>query len=339
MQHMIANGVIVITGASSGIGRATAIAFAEKQARLVLAARNEPTLEDVAEACRRHGSEVLVVPTDVRNEQAVMNLAGRAIAQFGRIDVWVNNAGVTLYGPFLAAPADVYRQVIETNLFGCIYGARAVLPIFRTQGCGVLINVASVAATVSETFASAYSISKAGIRALGVSLRQELLLEGATRIHVCTLLPATTDTPIFQHAANYTGRTVRALPPVITAAQVATAIGRLTHTPQPEVYAGNAGRVLHLLAAIAPRFAEAVMARYANRLHFYTDQPAEPTEGNVLQSMPFWNRISGGWQTDQIRKAGAFLTAALLTTAAFGWIWLRIQRTQGSHFSGSNGIG
>jgi short-subunit dehydrogenase len=323
MQEQMQNAVVVITGASSGIGRATALAFAAGQARLVLAARNEQSLEEVAEMCRRCGTEALVVPTDVRNEQAVVRLAGRTIAQFGRIDVWINNAGVTLYTPFLAAPEGVYRQVIETNLFGCINGVQAVLPIFRTQGHGTLINVSSVAATVTETYAGAYSISKSGIRALGTSLRQELLLEGADRIHVCTVMPATVDTPIFQHAANYTGRTVRALPPVITAEQVASAIVRLTHTPKPEVYVGNAGRGIHLLATLAPRFAERIMARYVDRLHFYNNQPAEPTEGNVLQSMPYWNRVSGGWNTGQIRKGGTLLTAAVLTSVAIGWAWMR----------------
>lgn len=326
MPKTVANAVIVITGASSGIGRATAIAFAQQQARLVLAARNEPTLEAVAEECRRLGSDTLVVPTDVRNAQAVERLAGRAVAEYGGIDGWINNAGVTLYAPFLAPPPEIYRQVIETNLFGCINGARAVLPIFQAQGSGVLINVASVAATVPETFASAYSISKAGIRALGAALRQELLLAGAEQIHVCTVLPATADTPIFQHAANYTGRTVRALPPVITAERVANAILHLAEAPKPELYAGNAGRALHGIAAVAPRFAERTMARYVDRFHFYRDQPAEPTEGNVLQSMPSWNRISGGWQTGQVGKLGAVLGAAFLTTAAVGWRWLRTQR-------------
>ena len=118
--------VVVITGASSGIGRATALEFAKRRARLVLAARSRENLERTAEKCRKSGAEVLVVPTDVSREDEVQNLAQQAVDRFGHIDVWINDAGVGLYSRFEQSPADEYRQVIETNLFGAIYGARAL---------------------------------------------------------------------------------------------------------------------------------------------------------------------------------------------------------------------
>lgn len=144
MSQQLDNAVVVITGASNGIGRATALAMARKRAKLVLASRGASRLEPVRAETEAEGAEVVTVPTDVTDESAVAELARWAAERFGRIDVWLNNAGVILYGRFEETPADSFRRVIETNLFGQVHGARAVLPYFRRQGIGVLINMSSV---------------------------------------------------------------------------------------------------------------------------------------------------------------------------------------------------
>src|SRR5207244_7676562 len=131
-------------GASSGIGRAAALAFARRGATVVVAARRELPLRQLARECERLVGRSLAVPTDVTDEGAVQDLVCRVLETFGRIDVWVNNAAVTLFGRLEETPAEPYRRVIETNLFGTVHGVRAVLPSFREQGSGVLINVASV---------------------------------------------------------------------------------------------------------------------------------------------------------------------------------------------------
>src|SRR5438067_5217724 len=195
MAQKLKNSVVVITGASSGIGRATAIEFAKKRARLVLAARSEDNLDETAEECKSFHTEVIVVPADVSREDEVQNVAGQAIEKFGRIDVWVNDAGVGFYGRFEEIPSDAFRQVIETNLFGSIYGARAALPQFRKQGRGVLINISSQLAFGGAAYSSAYAISKYGLRALSDTLRQEF--EDNSNIHLCTVYPVSTDTPFF----------------------------------------------------------------------------------------------------------------------------------------------
>jgi len=274
--------VVVLTGASSGIGRATALALAGRGASVVLAARRQDALVELARECEAAGGAALAVPTDVADQAAVAELAGRAVDRFGRIDVWVNNAGVYLLGTVEETPIEVYRQVLETNFFGALYGARAVLPIFRRQGRGVLVNVASVYSRVAAPYVSAYVASKHALRALSESLRQEL--RDLPGVRVATVSPATIDTPLFGHAANYTGRGVRPAPPVYPAERVARAIVASAVRPRRERIVGNAGRQLSLLRWTAPGLYERVNARYVDRQHF-TDQPAPATAGNLLTPM------------------------------------------------------
>jgi NAD(P)-dependent dehydrogenase (short-subunit alcohol dehydrogenase family) len=147
--------VVVITGASSGIGRATALAFARQRARLVLAARNAEALELVAAQCSRLGAQTLVVPTDVADAKAVRALAAAALRRFGGIDVWVNNVGVGAVGRFEATPMEAHRRIIESNLLGHMHGAHAVLPHFRNQGSGVLVNMISLGGWLPTPYAGA----------------------------------------------------------------------------------------------------------------------------------------------------------------------------------------
>ncbi|HEX2174098.1 MAG TPA: SDR family oxidoreductase [Dehalococcoidia bacterium] len=319
-----ADSVVVVTGASSGIGRATALAFARERATVVLAARRAQALAEVAGQCDSLGGRALVVPTDVTEPLAVEDLARRAVESFGRIDVWVNNAAVTVFGRFEETPPEAYRRVIETNLFGYIHGARAVLPTFRDQGSGVLINVGSMVAKLPQPYTSAYVISKHGVRALGMSLRQELLLAGAKDIHVCTVLPATIDTPFFQHAANFTGRGVKAMPPVYPAEQVARTIVGLATRPRREVFVGRAGRMLNLQQMLAPGMTEGLLARLVHDQHLDQNRPAEPTLGNLFEPDSQWTGVGGGWKP---AGKGAGRTVALGLAAAvpgvLAWFWLR----------------
>ena len=215
MPRKLRDSVVVITGASSGIGRAAARRMAEHGATVVLAARGRQPLEEVAAECQQAGGRALVVPTEVTQQEAVERLAAVALEEFGRINVWVNNAAVTLFGRIEDAPMETYRQVIETNVFGSVYGARAAIRCFREQRSGILIQTSSVYGTVGGPYLSAYVMSKFAIRGLSECLRQEV--RDVRHIHVCTVLPASIDTPLFQHAANYSGRAVKALTPIYSA--------------------------------------------------------------------------------------------------------------------------
>src|SRR3989339_1253579 len=173
-RKVLENKTVAITGASSGIGRATALEFARSGANLVLIARGENNLKEVAAEAENLGAKALVAPADVVNENAVTAVAERAVSTFGGIDIWVNNAAVNLFGRFDEAPYDAYKRVIETNLFGYLNGARAVIGHFHRQQSGMLVNVSSISGTIGLPYSSAYTASKFAINGFSESLRAEL---------------------------------------------------------------------------------------------------------------------------------------------------------------------
>ncbi len=307
MPKDLRDSVVVITGASSGIGRATALAFAREGARLVLGARSEKNLRETAFQCQEYDAETLVVRTDVSREKDVRNLAQRAVKEFGGIDVWVNDAGVGFYSRFADAPEKEYRQVIETNLFGSVYGARAALKEFERQGSGVLINISSQIALGGAKYASAYAISKYGVRGLSDSVRQEYLDTG---IDVCTVYPASTDTPFFQNAGNYTGRKLKPLGNISDVEEVAEAIVNCAREPQPDVLVGKTGYLSEPLHWFAPRTHSKVMARKAEKEHFQKE-PERKKKGNLYEPASHAS-THGGWQESNghAGKIGAGIGAA-----------------------------
>jgi NAD(P)-dependent dehydrogenase (short-subunit alcohol dehydrogenase family) len=318
----IKGSVVVVTDASSGIGRATARLFAEHGARVVLAARSEQSLREVAGECEALGAQALVVTTDVSDEEAVRELARRCVEVFGRIDVWVNNAGVMVYGSFEEVPAEVYRRVIETNLLGQIHGARAALSRFREQDGGVLVNMCSVWGRLTSPYVSAYVTSKFAIRAFSECLRQELA--GEKDMHVVTILPQSVDTPVFRQSGNYYGRAARAVPPVSSAEEVADRILRCARDPRREVTEGRAGQVIEMLHALAPGLYGKTLPYFFERAVF-SSEPAEIGPGNVFESSPGQNRISDGWGETNTALWQAALAggAALAGMAGLAYALLR----------------
>jgi NAD(P)-dependent dehydrogenase (short-subunit alcohol dehydrogenase family) len=255
--------VVVVTGASSGIGRATAIHFARAGARVVIAARHAAGLEETAVRCDAAGRHALVQTTDVRDEAQVHALADAARREYGRLDVWVNNAGVGVIGRFEDVPPDVFRDIVETDFFGVVYGARAALAAFRAQGRGVLINLSSIAGAVPTPLQSAYVAAKFAVRGFSDTLWQEL--RGDPDIDVCTILPGPVDTPFWRNLANFSGRRVRDLPASVDADRVAAAIVACARAPRRHVYVGLPARVSALQHRIAPGLTDRMMSRIAPR--------------------------------------------------------------------------
>lgn len=307
---------VVITGASSGIGRAAALAFADRGADLVLAARRQEALEEVARECRARGADAVAAATDMADPEAVEDLARRAIDRHGRIDVWVNNAAVTSFGSFLDTPLTEIRRIVDVNLMGYVHGARAALSHFHERGRGSLINVSSVVGVVSQPYTHAYCMTKFAIRSLSASLRQELLVHGAKKIHVCSVLPATIDTPIFTHAANHTGRRVVPMSPVYSPERAARAIVDLVRKPRREVVVGPAGRGLVVQSSLSPGAAERMMGSQVERSHLSDKEPEPDGSGNLFQPAEGTGSVHGGWGGRRRTGVRRVALAALVATAA-----------------------
>ncbi len=292
MRRQLRGAVVVLTGASSGIGRATALLFARRGARLVLAARDPYSLEEIADECReRYGAEALPVVTDVRDESSVDALSHIAIDRFGRIDVWVNDAAVYMLGSLEECPTPAIRSLIETNLMGVVYGMRAAMAAFRRQRRGVLINVGSLAGNVSYALAGPYCASKHAVHALTESLRQEL---GLSEIHAGLVVPGTVDTPLFQHAANYTGREIVPMPPIDDAERAARAIVSMAERPRREIVVGAAPVLLTLVDRALPWLGELVLRALVRSEHL-GHQPRTKNVGNLRASREP-HATSGGWR-------------------------------------------
>ncbi|WP_341717478.1 SDR family oxidoreductase [Micromonospora sp. FIMYZ51] len=315
LTRPLADATVVITGASSGIGAETAYALARQGSAVVLAARTESALHEVARRCRELGGRALVVPTDVTDPEAVERLAATATAQFGRIDAWINNAAVGVVGLFDEIPTAQFRRVLEVDLLGTAYGIRAALPRLGAAGGGVVINNASVLAEVAMPYQSAYNTAKHGIRGLADTIRQELRVTGRSAISICTLLPAAIDTPFFRHAANHSGRQWAPPPPVYPPELVAKTVVRLLRRPRREAYVGGGARLIGLQWRLAPAVAERLLGWYAQRTQF-TAGTEWDTAGNLFRPTGE-ARSTGGWHGRRRQL--------VRITAAFGG-WRRLRR-------------
>lgn len=272
---------IVITGASSGFGKGTSLELARRGANVVLAARSEDALNELALECQAAGAQCLVVPTDVSKSSAVKNLASQVIARFGQFDVWINNAGVAAVGRFDEVPLADHEQVIRTNLEGTISGSYHALQHFRHRGAGILINIASVIGKIPAPLYASYAASKFGIVGLGEALRQELSLEKNHTIRVCTVMPMAHDTEFFEHAGNYTGHQAAPIPPTYDPQVTVDALVKLVTDPQDEIITGWQGGVFAALHRLMPNAVEKLMASKTEKAQLKDAPPAPNTSGIV----------------------------------------------------------
>lgn len=277
---------VLVVGASSGIGLATALRFAGDGDQLVLVARGQETLQRAADACRAAGAHsVTVVTADVSAQEQIEAAVRTAVTALGRLDVVVHAAAVMAYGTVETTPPDVFEQVVRTTVFGTANLVRAVLPQLRRQGGGTLIVVNSLLGSVTVPQMSAYTTAKWAQRALVRTLQQEV--RGEPGIKICMVSPGSVNTPIYSRAANYAGRRMRPPQPVASPEQVGRVIAGLAARPRPHVSipVGVANPVIvdgfRLLPFVYDR-----LVGPAFRLLSVTREKQEATRGNVTEPRP-----------------------------------------------------
>lgn len=310
---------VVITGASSGIGAATAIAFAAQGCHLVLGARGKAGLDDIARRCRAAGGTADTAIVDVTDAAAVAAFAAEARAALGGIDVWFSAPGIGVVGKYLDVPLADHRQVIETNLLGHMHDAYAVLPIFLEQDHGTWVNMISAGAYVAAPYAAAYSASKFGLRGFSEALRAEL--RGRPQIHVCDVHPTFVDTPAIYHAGNYTGARLTFPPGALPPEKVAAAIVDLARRPR-DVTAVGAPAIALTLAGLATPCLSAAMNRFMERWTRQTD-PAGDTSGTMHAPPAGASGISSGRQRPDGQRNKALMVGAGMAAAVIGLQLLR----------------
>lgn len=311
--------VVVVFGASSGIGRLAALQFAERGAKVVAAARDEAGLHSLVNEIIARGGEATAIVADASDFEQVQAVADRTAFKYGRLDTWVQLAGVAVYATFLETTPEEFERVIHVNLLGQAYGAKAALPhLLSKQQGGTFIAVSSVEAMRPLPYHSAYAASKHGVHGFVQTLRMEIEHEKLP-IQITEIMPASIDTPFFDKARTKLGVRPQGLPPIYAPEKVVGAILYAAENPAREIVVGGAGKVMLLSQRISPRLTEKML----EKVGFAGQKTSIPREAdapdNLFTPVYGYDQVHGTISMDTGALAGQAREESRRQMPAFSW--------------------
>ena len=306
----ISQQVVAIIGASSGIGRETALQFAQKGARVIVSARNELGLNSLVREIQTLGGEAKAIRGDVADFQQVKAIADYTVEQYGRLDTWVHCAATGILSPFSEITPEEFRRVIDVTLMGQVYGAMVALPYLKQEGRGAMIHVSSMEGRRALPLQSPYSTAKHGLEGLLESLRVELQHDKIP-ISVTSIKPAVINTPFYNHVLTKLGVKPTGLPPYYSAKLVAEAILYTAEHPTRDFIVGDVGRILDLSQRLSPELMDAILSA----IGFTGQRTSEPksvdSPNNLYEPMDGYTQVEGDFNSLTIPSISDWLVKNL----------------------------
>jgi NAD(P)-dependent dehydrogenase (short-subunit alcohol dehydrogenase family) len=315
--------VVVVMGASSGIGRDTALRFAERGAKVVVSARSQSGLATLVEEIKYRGGNAIAITADVSDFEQVKAVADKAVQNFGRLDTWVHLAATSVFGTFDNITPEEFKRVIDVNLTGQAYGAMAALPYLKQQGRGALIHVTSMEARRSLPFQSPYSASKHGVEGFLEALRLELKHEGY-QISVTNILPSVINTPFYNKGKTKLGVKPTGIPPYYEPSLVTDAIVYTAEHPTRDYIVGDVGRILDVMQRFSPELVDVILQLISFEGQKTKELKSENAPNNLYEPVPQYDKVEGDFRNltipsviDSLDKNPALIVGAV-SLAALG---------------------
>ncbi|HEY9874976.1 MAG TPA: SDR family oxidoreductase [Candidatus Obscuribacterales bacterium] len=314
--------VVAVVGASSGIGRETALQFARRGAKVVVSARSEPGLLSLVDEIRSFGGEATAIVADVSVFEQVKAIADRTVEVYGRLDTWVHAPGIAVFATFDNTTPEEFKRVIDVSLMGQVYGAMAALPHLKREGRGALIHISSMEGTRSLPYQSAYSAAKHGMEGFIEAMRVELQHEKIP-ISVTSVKPAVINTPFWNNGLTKLGVKPSGIPPYYDPSLVADAIVYVAEHPTRDFLVGDVAKVLDVLQRLSPELVDSLLLLVGFRLQHSNDPKSEDAPNNLYEPIPDDNRVKGDYSnleipsvSDWLDKNPVFKWGAIASTAA-----------------------
>lgn len=314
--------VVAVVGASSGIGRETALQFAKRGAKLVVAARSEPGLKSLIEEIQSFGGEAIAVLADVSDFNQVKAIADKTVEQYGRLDTWVHAAATGVLATFEEITPEEFKRVVDVNLMGQVYGAMAALPYLKREGRGALIHISSMEGRRGLPLQSPYSSAKHGVEGFLEAMRVELQHEG-TPISVTSIKPSVINTPFYNKVRTKLGVKPTGIPPYYDPSTVVNAILYVAEHPTRDFIVGDVGRVLDVLQRISPSLVDSLLVLIGFPGQRTNEPKSEDAPDNLYEPIQGYDKVKGDFNNltiptvtdwldmNPVLKWGAVAVAAL----------------------------